>query len=206
MVQAAHRIRGVNHQDREILIISQLPIEELKPTCLTTLKDYAQNQGQKIDAIESGLDWLLEDQGYFNAKQLKSLLSETNVNLAIKNNINSPTDERESQYRFVSDSTLERRVKKQAEILGLRRSRVTVEIRDAERGGGATHCYVYHQDPLTAEQVEEIKAWYQLMALADDPLLRPDQVTVSLEPEMVAVESPFGPPSGIRWAEDGGFG
>ncbi len=206
MVQAAHRIRGVNHQDREILIISQLPIEELKPTCLTTLKDYAQNQGQKIDAIESGLDWLLEDQGYFNAKQLKSLLSETNVNLAIKNNINSQTDERESQYRFVSDSTLERRVKKQAEILGLRRSRVTVEVRDAERGGGATHCYVYHQDPLTAEQVEEIKAWYQLLALADDPLLRPDQVAVSLEPEMVAVESPFEPPSGIRWDEDVGFG
>ena len=27
MIQAAHRIRGVTHQDREILIISQLPIE-----------------------------------------------------------------------------------------------------------------------------------------------------------------------------------
>ena len=32
MVQAAHRIRGVNHDDRQILIISQLPIEELKAT------------------------------------------------------------------------------------------------------------------------------------------------------------------------------
>ena len=206
MVQAAHRIRGVIHQDREILIISQLPIEELKPTCLTTLKDYARSKGQDTDAIESGLDWLLEDQGYFNAKQLKSLLSETFVNLAIKNNTNSPTDERESQYRFASDSTLERRVKKQAEILGLRRSRVTVEVRDAERGGGATHCYVYHQDRLTAEQVEEIKAWYQQMALADDPQLSPDQVAVSLEPEMVIVESPFGRSSEIRWDEDVGFG
>ena len=134
------------------------------------------------------------------------MLSETNDNWSIKNNINSQTDERESQYRFVSDSTLERRVKKQAEILGLRRSRVTVEVRDAKRGGGATHCYVYHQDRLTAEQVEEIKAWYQQMALADDPQLSPDQVAVSLEPEMVIVESPFGRPSEIRWDEDVGFG
>ena len=56
MVQAAHRIRGVNNDDRQILIISQLPIEELKATSLTTLQDYANLQGQETDVVESGLD------------------------------------------------------------------------------------------------------------------------------------------------------
>ena len=67
----------------------------------------------------------------------------------------------------------------------------------------------FDRGEITPEQSRKILAdieFNQQMALADDPQLSPDQVAVSLEPEMVIVESPFGRPSEIRWDEDVGFG
>jgi hypothetical protein len=181
MVQAAHRIRGVNNDDRQILIISQLPIEELKATSLTTLQDYASGQGQETDEVESGLDWLLEDRGYFSANQLKSLLSQTPITSVIKNTIYSRDAVSQSQSGFPSFSTLERRVKKRANLLGLKQSRVTVERRGIRQGGGATSYYVYHDEPLTEAQIEAIKAEYKELTLKENPELTAEQVWVSVD-------------------------
>jgi hypothetical protein len=184
MVQAAHRIRGVNNDDRQILIISQLPIEELKPTSLTTLQDYASGQGQETDNVESGLDWLLEDRGYFSANQLKALLSQSSDNSAIKNTIYSRSVGSQSQSRFPSFRTLERRVKRRADLWGLKQSRVTVERRGIKQGGGATSYYVYHDEPLTESQIEAIKAEYKEMTLKEQPELTAEQVWVSVAQEL----------------------
>ena len=135
MVQAAQRIRGVNNDDRQILIISQLPIEELRPTLLTTLKDYTKITGQAEDPIESACDYLLQEDGYFNLNRLKSLLSGTLVNCAIKNTLYSPSDQRPSLSGFGSDSSLQRQIKWFARLSELQKSRVTVQIRGQDQGG-----------------------------------------------------------------------
>ena len=191
MVQAAHRIRGVNHQDRQILIISQLPIEELRPTLLTTLKDYTKMAGQTEDLIESACDYLLQEDGYFNLNRLKSLLSETLVNPAIKNTLYSPSDQRQSLSGFPSDSSLQRQMKRLARLRELQKSRVTVEIRGQDQGGGGTWNCIYHEEPLSAEQVERIQVEYQEMKLREKPELRADEVKVRVDPELATVERPL---------------
>ena len=188
MVQAAHRIRGVNNDDRQILIISQLPIEELKATSLTTLQDYASGQGQETDEVESGLDWLLEDRGYFSANQLKSLLSERTDNSAIKNTIYSRSVERQSQSGFPSFRTLERRVERYGSLRQLGRSRINVYQRGTEQGGGATWCYVYHDGPLTEAQIEAIKVEYKELTLKEKPELTAEQVWVSVDQVVVEAQ------------------
>ena len=206
MVQAAHRIRGGNHQDRQILIISQLPIEELRPTLLTTLKDYTKITGQAEDPIESACDYLLQEDGYFNLNRLKSLLSGTLVNSAIKNTLYSPSDQRQSLSGFGSDSSLQRQMKRLARLRELQKSRVSVEIRGQAQGGGATWSYVYHEEALSVEQVERIQVEYQEMKLTEKPELRADEVKVRVEPELAAVESPFIMEAEYGREEDVGYG
>ena len=191
MVQAAHRIRGVNHDDRQILIISQLPIEELRPTLLTTLKDYTKMTGQAEDPIESACDYLLQEDGYFNLNRLKALLSGTLVNSAIKNTLYSTSDQRQSLSGFPSDSSLQRQMKRLARLRELQKSRVTVEIRGQDQGGGGTWNCIYHEEALSAEQVERIQVEYQEMKLREKPELRADEVKVRVDPELASVERPL---------------
>jgi len=206
MVQAAHRIRGVNHQDRQILIISQLPIEELRPTLLTTLKDYTKMTGQAEDLIESACDYLLQEDGYFNLNHLKALLSGTLVNSAIKNTLYSTSDQRQSGSGFPSDSSLQRQMKRFARLRELKKSLVTVEIRGKDQGGGGTWSYVYHEEPLSTEQVERIQVEYKQQVLEQQPEVKAEQVWVRMELEAIEVESLVSPTSEVGWEVDIGSG
>lgn len=206
MVQAAHRIRGVNHDDRQILIISQLPIEELRPTLLTTLKDYTKITGQSEDLIESACDYLLQEDGYFNLNRLKSLLSETLVNSAIKNTLYSSSDQRQSRSGFPSDSSLQRQMKRFARLRELQKSRVTVQIRGQDQGGGGTWSYVYHEEPLSSEQEKRIQAEYKQQVLEQQPEVKAEQIWVRIELETVEVGSLVASTSEVGWGEDVGYG
>ena len=155
---------------------------------MTTLQDYASGQGQETDEVESGLDWLLEDRGYFSANQLKSLLSERTDNSAIKNTIYSRSVERQSQSGFPSFRTLERRVERYGSLRQLGRSRINVYQRGTEQGGGATWCYVYHDGPLTEAQIEAIKVEYKELTLKEKPELTAEQVWVSVDQVVVEAQ------------------
>ena len=82
-------------------------------------------------------------------------------------------------------------MKRLARLRELQKSRVTVEIRGQDQGGGAAWSYVYHEEALSVEQVERIQVEYQEMKLREKPELRADEVKVRVEPELASVESPF---------------
>ncbi len=75
-------------------------------------------------------------------------------------------------------------MKRFARLRELKKSRVTVETRGQDQGRGATWSYVYHEERLSAEQVERIQVEYQEMKLTED------EVKVRIEPELAVVEWP----------------
>ena len=105
---------------------------------------------------------------------------------------------------FPSDSTIKRRFKQRADLLGVNRSRVTVESRGPQ--GGTVSFYVYHQERLTKEQIEEIKTRYKEMKLTENPELRADEVKVRVDRELATVEWPFVMGAEYGKEEDVGYG
>jgi hypothetical protein len=82
-------------------------------------------------------------------------------------------------------------MKRLARLRELQKSRVTVEIRGQDQGGGGTWNCIYHEEPLSAEQVERIQVEYQEMKLREKPELRADEVKVRVDPELATVERPL---------------
>ena len=97
-------------------------------------------------------------------------------------------------------------MKRLARLRELKKSRVTVEIRGQDQGGGATWSYVYHEEALSVEQVERIQVEYQEMKLTENPELTADQVKVRVEPELATVEWPFFMGAEYSKEEDVGYG
>jgi hypothetical protein len=63
MIQAAHRIRPLLHTERTIYLLSNLPIEALPPTRLTTLDELAGNgEPEGFDAFVGLVEALLHEQ------------------------------------------------------------------------------------------------------------------------------------------------
>ncbi|MCH8295176.1 DUF3854 domain-containing protein [Candidatus Poribacteria bacterium] len=157
IMQAAHRIRPLLTGGKQIVLLTDLPINDLPPTRLTTLDDLAASLDIDIE-VENGHDQI--SQGFFNdiVEQLmaenesfcfewmKAALSQTLVKCSIRD-INSENDQRQSPPTLVADSTLKRWLNQFAREKGWHRSKVSVVRRNPKRGGGATWVVVYHEDP-----------------------------------------------------------
>lgn len=192
IVQAAHRVRPLLHQGREVYLLTNQPIEELPPTRLTTIDELSTSLGTEITVVDEhgkmtreffndfAIQFEAEHDDRISAKSLKPALQQTFVKMAIKDSYGE-VDERLSPQGFPSDSTLERWLKDLAQREGWDRSRVTVEHRDPDRGGGATWVCVYHEGELDEEAV---RAEYAELLEARDG-------------DVVIVES-------FPWAEDEG--
>ncbi|MEK6570487.1 MAG: hypothetical protein AABZ61_03895, partial [Bacteroidota bacterium] len=181
LVQAAHRVRPLLHEGRQIYLLSNLPLVELPPTRLVTLDALAAT----LDATPSPIDHrghltfdffndftkgFLAENGVVWLETLKPALQQTLVKMAI-DNPHGEDDQRQSSCALPSDSTLKRWLKRLAMAEGWNRSSVTVERRGPEKGGGATWILVYHEDELDEYQVRADYA--QAMGIGCD-----DSVTV----------------------------
>ena len=156
IVQAAHRIRPLLNPDREMILLTNLPIDDLPPTRLTTVDELSASLGAEIQLLDPNgklsREWFNDYVVQYSAEHdnritigsLKPLLSQTFSTIAIKD-IYSGIDERQLSSMFPSDSTLERWLHDLARREGWDRSRVTVAARDKDSGGGGTWIYIYHE-------------------------------------------------------------
>ena len=179
IVQAAHRIRPLLNPDREIYLLTNLPIDDLPPTRLTTVDELAASLGAEIQLPPNGKlsrEWFNDYVVQYSAEHdnritiglLRPLLSNAFSNKAIKD-IYSELEERGLSSMLPSDSTLERWLHDLARREGWDRSRVTVVQQDKPNGGG-TWIYVYHEGELDEESVRE--EYRDLLELRDgDKLL-----------------------------------
>ena len=159
IVQAAHRVRPLLHKGKQIYLLTNLPLDELPPTRLVTIKELSASVGTPLKGVDShgkmtreffddvAIQFQVENDNRISVKTLKPALQQTFVKMAIKDSYGE-IDERQSQRGFPSDSTLERWLKDLAYREGWERSKVTVERRGKEQGGGATWLYVYHEGEL----------------------------------------------------------
>jgi hypothetical protein len=154
LVQAAHRVRPIRHADREIYLITSLPIDDLPPTQLTTVNDLAQAVGgmpevNRIDkrvAHEVFKDVLAGEEMVWSVA-FKSALRQTFCNHIISN-VDSEDAKREAWCDFPNDSTIWRWLREFAQAEGLERTRVVIDRRHRAQGGGGTWLYVYHPEHL----------------------------------------------------------
>lgn len=166
MVQAAHRVRPVvNSGNREVIILSNIPIPQLAPTHLTSAEDLSKSS-MPIDprSIKSNKVLLREatriakevmfENGYIRAELLEPALRLWFDNYANKNTFDENV-EPPSLSGFPVLRTLERWVKNIANEEGWDSLRCTVTNRYDFNGTGTVNVVVYHDGTVGIEEVLE---------------------------------------------------
>ena len=166
MVQAAHRVRPVvNSGNREVIILSNIPIPQLAPTHLTSTEDLAKSampidprsiKSNKVllrEATRIAKDIMFEN-GYIRAELLEPALRLWFDNYANKNTFDENV-EPQSLSGFPVLRTLERWVKNIASEEGWDSLRCTITNRYDFNGTGTVNVVVYHDGVVGIEEVLE---------------------------------------------------
>ena len=161
LVQCAHRIRPMLTPGKHIVLLTNLPVEELPPTRLATVDELAEEFGT-MPTTENGLtfeyvealakDLAAEIEGC-SLNRLRTRIN-TEVYRSHYKDISYSDDEKPQCSRdFIPDLRLYRWLTLIAKKNGWQRSRVTVKRN--ENGGGATSIVVHHAGPIDLEAIRD---------------------------------------------------
>jgi len=165
--QALHRIRAVNHQDREVLLLTNVPLPDIQPTALLrmdeletdswNLESLSQLQ-QRKQLVKSWVVDMMQQQGYLALRDLKPVSLRTFLISAYNDSLGK-NEERQALTEIPPDKTLQRWISEWSEEEGWSKTLISLP-RLVEQGGGTTNFNLYSLDPLDEEAKAEVEASY----------------------------------------------
>jgi len=165
--QALHRTRAVNHQDREVLLLTNVPLPDIQPTALLRMDELETDSWnleslsklqQRKQLVKSWVVDMTQQQGYLALRDLKPSSLQTFL-ISAYNNPLGKNEERQALTEILPEKNLQRWISEWSKEEGWYKTLISLS-RLAEQGSGTTNFNLYSLEPLNEEAKAEIEASY----------------------------------------------